>query len=347
MKKRNGFTLIELLAIIVILAIIAFITTPLILNIIEKTRIGAVKSSAFGYIDSVEKQVAINELDSNKSNINDGVYTVEALTNEYKLTVKGQSPSEGWVSIHKGLIIGYSLKIGDYIVSYDVSISQEHVVEKDGELAIPPSPPIEGKISWSLTTDENGNGIADMGDLICASTECFYVISNDGENIKMLARYNLNVGDNKVIEDKEGYQSLKACGSLPGESDPFKGAIEFSNTSGWADYAEIDIQMYDGGIKTAINAYKEILESMELQVKNIDLITKYELNMLGCDFSHCNCNSAVDWVNTSAYWSKSADVQNSVWAVSPSNRIYPFWTYSPKILNFGVRPVITISVSNI
>ena len=49
MKKKNAFTLIELLAIIVILAIIAVITVPIILNIIENSRKGAAKDSAYGY----------------------------------------------------------------------------------------------------------------------------------------------------------------------------------------------------------------------------------------------------------------------------------------------------------
>ena len=40
MKKR-GFTLIELLAVIVVLAIIALIATPLVLNTIENSRKGA------------------------------------------------------------------------------------------------------------------------------------------------------------------------------------------------------------------------------------------------------------------------------------------------------------------
>ena len=39
--KKKGFTLVELLAVIVILAIIALISTPIILGVIEKTRIGA------------------------------------------------------------------------------------------------------------------------------------------------------------------------------------------------------------------------------------------------------------------------------------------------------------------
>ena len=38
MKKRNGFTLIELLAVIVILAVIALIATPIIMNIIDDSK---------------------------------------------------------------------------------------------------------------------------------------------------------------------------------------------------------------------------------------------------------------------------------------------------------------------
>ena len=37
MNKKGGFTLIELLAVIVILAIIALIATPIVLNIINDT----------------------------------------------------------------------------------------------------------------------------------------------------------------------------------------------------------------------------------------------------------------------------------------------------------------------
>ena len=43
---KKGFTLIELLAVIVILGIIAVITTPLIMGVIENARKSAVLSSA-------------------------------------------------------------------------------------------------------------------------------------------------------------------------------------------------------------------------------------------------------------------------------------------------------------
>ena len=56
-KKTKGFTLIELLAIIVILAIIAVITVPIILNVIDNSKKGAAKDSAYGYKDGATVQV--------------------------------------------------------------------------------------------------------------------------------------------------------------------------------------------------------------------------------------------------------------------------------------------------
>ena len=52
MKKRNAFTLVELLGIIVVLSILALITIPIISNVISDVRIKALKSSAYGLIES-------------------------------------------------------------------------------------------------------------------------------------------------------------------------------------------------------------------------------------------------------------------------------------------------------
>ena len=52
--KNKGFTLIELLAVIVILAIIALIATPIVLGIIEDSRENSKKQSAGFVIKAVE-----------------------------------------------------------------------------------------------------------------------------------------------------------------------------------------------------------------------------------------------------------------------------------------------------
>ena len=53
-QNKKGFTLIELLAVIVILAIIALIATPIVLNMINSAKKSAAKSSALGFVDSIE-----------------------------------------------------------------------------------------------------------------------------------------------------------------------------------------------------------------------------------------------------------------------------------------------------
>ena len=52
--ENKGFTLIELLAVIVILAIIALIATPIVLGIIEDARSGASERSAEYILKNVE-----------------------------------------------------------------------------------------------------------------------------------------------------------------------------------------------------------------------------------------------------------------------------------------------------
>lgn len=133
-KKKNAFTLIELLAIIVILAIIAVITVPIILNIIENSRKGAATNSAYGYKDTIQ-QYYISKL---VGGTNDAVLTTETIKTVSELetdglTVSGDKPSDGWVQLNKGQVVDYSLKFGDYAVSFDTT-TNEAVSIKNGEL---------------------------------------------------------------------------------------------------------------------------------------------------------------------------------------------------------------------
>jgi len=71
---KKGFTLIELLAVIVILAIIALIATPLILNVIDNSKKGAFKNTAYGIIEAGELSYVDEVLKGNKEEI---TYTYE------------------------------------------------------------------------------------------------------------------------------------------------------------------------------------------------------------------------------------------------------------------------------
>ena len=61
-KSKKGFTLIELLAVIIILAIVALIATPIILNVIEDARISAGRSEANMILGGINNYCASEEM---------------------------------------------------------------------------------------------------------------------------------------------------------------------------------------------------------------------------------------------------------------------------------------------
>ena len=114
MKEKNkGFTLVELLAVIVILALIALIATPIILNVINDAKKQAAKDSAYGYMDAVEKYIVSSELED--ESIQDGIYSVEDLNK--KISVKGSTPDNGIIKIENKEVKKYDIGIDGYAVS--------------------------------------------------------------------------------------------------------------------------------------------------------------------------------------------------------------------------------------
>ena len=125
---KKGFTLIELLAVIVILAIIALIATPIILGIIDDARRGSIEASANGYIDAVEYQVARNEIKG--SGISSGVYDVK----ELEVDMDGEKPTSGTVTINKGNVVEAVVQINNKTVYYDGTTAKVIELYTDGIL---------------------------------------------------------------------------------------------------------------------------------------------------------------------------------------------------------------------
>ena len=72
---KKGFTLIELLAVIVILAIIALIATPIVLDIIEDSKNNASLRSAENYLTSAKQSIANHQMNNPTQSVR-GTYTV-------------------------------------------------------------------------------------------------------------------------------------------------------------------------------------------------------------------------------------------------------------------------------
>ena len=113
MKSNKGFTLIELLAVIVILAIIALIATPTILGVIDTARKGAAESTVLGYVDEIEKQIVISELDESATKIENKIYTTNV-----DVDIKGEAPTVVSMKIENGEVAVSEFKVGDYTVYY-------------------------------------------------------------------------------------------------------------------------------------------------------------------------------------------------------------------------------------
>ena len=116
---NKGFTLIELLAVIVILAIIALIATPIILNIIEDSKKQSVISSANLYVDGLVKQIATknltNEFNPSSCTITNGNVTCDGTSLTYE--VNGDKPTSGSITFNNGIVTGYTLAISGFTVT--------------------------------------------------------------------------------------------------------------------------------------------------------------------------------------------------------------------------------------
>ena len=131
---KKGFTLIELLAVIVILAIIALIATPLILNTIEDSRKGAFKNSAYGIIKAAELSYAMDTLngDLEEITITYDNYTEDNPTGK-KLQYKGQKPKDGEIRINSKGEIALAIYDGKYCAEKFFDESEVNISETDKE----------------------------------------------------------------------------------------------------------------------------------------------------------------------------------------------------------------------
>jgi len=124
--KKKGFTLVELLATIVILSVIALIATPIVLNVIEKSKKSSLVASANGLIESANMYYS-NQIingDITEDTVFDFVEGVQ--TSDTKLSYKGKvyngkliltSSSDVVMCIDDGTYYAYKEQNSDEVIS--------------------------------------------------------------------------------------------------------------------------------------------------------------------------------------------------------------------------------------
>ena len=335
MKEKNkGFTLVELLAVIVILALIALIATPIILNVINDAKKQAAKDSAYGYMDAVEKYIVSSELED--KSIKDGTYRVEEL-NSMGVSVKGSTPDNGNIEIKNSSVKSYDIGIDGYVVS-------------------------NGKVDKVSTTKSFKNGTAvyynPETETKCKSSEA---VSTTGTKRGCMKWY--------VFNDKEGNATVNvildhnttanvAWNSTGSNSEmkEVKKALE-NDTKDWKNTARLitanEIAKITGN--TGFDASKEKQDWFCFDTNQSDSTNwcskaqgTSEYAWLFDYTSGCTSYGCSNTSNSSTYgyWTSTPKKDDSTiaWVVYTGGTL----SYSNVTNNdYGIRPVITISKSNI
>ena len=170
--NKKGFTLIELLAVIVILAIIAVITTPVILNVIEGARLNSAKDKAWGTIDAARLAYSKDQTSSGENEL----YTLgtpitfgsgDEKVGSAKITVSGERAKSGTVVIDKdGKIIASALQFGNYYCS---------TINSKEDKTINPNKMVCSKEKKDVVMEERAadklkKNVVTTGDGLCADT---------------------------------------------------------------------------------------------------------------------------------------------------------------------------------
>ena len=210
------------------------------------------------------------------------------------------------------------------------------------------------------TTNED-NQTYKVGDEFCLDTECFYTISDNGDTVTGLAKYNLLVGNIvdtstweaiEIPTSTEGYglQNEKAVGATIDENwnviyTSNSIGISFSESYYWDDDIR-DAWVLDSNsnLYEEINNYKNRLQGLGYKNVEVSVLSYDDVTNLGCDADNDTCKDAPEWVYSTSYLLGSAHDEHRVWMILNNNAfIYDDYSF----LGAGLRPVVTVSKSDL
>ena len=272
LKNKYGFTLIELLAVIVVLAIIALIATPIVMNTIKKSQKGAAERSADNYISAVETAVATTKLDSD--DVPDGTYTIDENGNllvpslpNGKLTIEmnGNKPTGGTITISNGQVTTASkMTVGSYEVAYNPTTKKYEATEKGNTTPDTPQPTktyANGEVVYfNVTTGEKCSDYTETQSNTGTKSGCmkFYAFNDDGKDtVNLILDHNTratvawNSSKSNTSGPKEILDSLKtATASWKGTETPSNYTMDQTGQTSKASYT-IDYSGYKARLITA------------------------------------------------------------------------------------------------
>ena len=272
--KKKGFTLVEMIAVIVllgILAIIAFATYDIFIKRAKDTKkdadIAMVKDAVGNLAaDCIYKKAPV-DVESYCSSIKKRTFSGVPLTELIK-NLKKAEYLDSSVDADKITEDLESIKVEYDATTYSYNISASSKRQED-----PPAPitPVSTFSKEESTVDESGTAVTNttpvtdyanlsIGDLIKVDTEEFYVVDKTDTELKLLARYILNVGPNKKDGITEGIQSSEIGEYKNPQTGVVVNHLKASSTQ-YGSLTFADNKYWDLSYPMPINNYYTIYDS--------------------------------------------------------------------------------------
>ena len=345
-EKKKGFTLVELLAVIVILAIIALIATPIVLNVINDAKKEAAKDSFYGYMDAIEKAIITNDVDEEEdfpTPDSNGCYNLNEL-NE-KVNIKGTKPKiadDAKVCLKEGTVTSLTgVEIDAFTFTYD------------------------GK---ELTQTKNGttNKFYENGTTIYYNPEtgkkCTTAVSTPGTNSGCMKWYAFNDDDksstvNVILDHNTTTGVIYNSTGNNSEMKEVKTRLE-NGTKDWNN--DLNPRLIEANEIAKITGHQTFDASKENQewfyldsnnqTQTASSTNKSKYAWLfdytdGCTNYGCNKTDLI----TRGYWTSTPNKSNAseVWVVTNCSNLSVNAAAVNGISTIGIRPVITISKSKL
>ncbi len=374
--KKKGFTLIELLAVIVVLAVIALIATPIVLNLVKTAKIGSAEQSVTGYVKAVENTI-IKDMINNKE-VSDGTYKY----NSIEADISGKRPTSGEYIVKNGRVESGNFCVDGYYIEYKNSTSKYN---KDKKCDNSNSSVSSGVTKVEPTSTDTHKGIVylDPTDLSkkcdasnsVSETETkvgcmkWYIYAEDDNSYTMILDHNTTATvawndsgsyteNTEMKEVKEALdsdtstwdKSLNARLITADEVAHIVGA-DRDDTLKWSSTKPLGIIDLDTNKYSAyfyLDGSGTTYGEWQTEVANSTNKSKYAwlYDYTGyCKGSGCNIEEAYN--TTQGYWTSNhvvGDASNgSAWAINNGGELNIYNVYSTLGSTiYGLRPVITV-----
>ena len=391
--KSKGFTLIELLAVIIILGILMLIAIPSVTAYINNSRKNTYVETMQELIKATSVKVNSGDLDMYDTDTTYYIPTSAIeLENGNANSPYGKLDDAYVVVTYDGenydyYFVGKDEKgMGIEEITKEENITSDSIKEVD---SVDKTVSITGKSKIVVFDEELNKGeprlalssvsgggsssgennlnctivypegktkeTVDKGNIVKICNEEFYVVKHDGNNLVLLAKYNLKVGEKYTFDstngpikvgeytvNDEGYgmQSSETLYHKENNIGYYNGVVSFSNTNYWNN----DVSEYPANVYNANSNIKQYVDNyarkLGIDVVEARLIYSSEVEELGCRLINQSCGMGYLFLSGATYWTGSAGNNNEILFIAQNNN-FSYSKYNVAY-DFGIRPVIVI-----